>query len=147
MPSESLRFLLLFLLLLLLSLLTSPSHGRINLRRYRVPSTNDSPVYLWPLPKQFSHGDGILYVDPDLSLDLQVPGGDLDIVSDAFERYKDLIFTHWEKSARRSSAEYDVAKITVIVSSTNDTVGIVWFCNWLLVVLFIYLFRCFAGWD
>ncbi|XP_074575499.1 beta-hexosaminidase 1 isoform X1 [Curcuma longa] len=119
MPSEALRSLL--LLLLLLSLLTPPSHGRSIPARYRIPSTNDSPVYLWPLPKQFSHGDGILYVDPDLSLDLQVPGDYLEIVSDAFERYKDLIFTHRERSARRSSAEYDVAKVTVIVSSTNDT--------------------------
>ncbi|KAG6494167.1 hypothetical protein ZIOFF_049186 [Zingiber officinale] len=122
MPSEAVCF----LLLILLSLLTPPSHGRSIPRRsiprrHWIPSTNDSPVYLWPLPKQFSHGDGILYVDPDLSLDLQVPGDYLEIVTDAFERYKDLIFTHWERSARRSSAEYDVAKMTVIVSSTNDT--------------------------
>ncbi|KAG6491039.1 hypothetical protein ZIOFF_052371 [Zingiber officinale] len=125
MPSEAVCF----LLLLLLSLLTPPSHGRSIPRRsiprrHWIPSTNDSPVYLWPLPKQFNHGDGILCVDPDLSLDLQVPGDYLEIVSDAFERYKDLIFTHWERSARRSSAEYDVAKMTVIVSSTNDTVGL-----------------------
>ncbi|WOL16280.1 beta-hexosaminidase 1 [Canna indica] len=122
MITKSPHFLLLLLLLsLAASLLCSPSYGRSTPRPHRSSSADASLVYLWPLPKLFRHGDLALSVDPEISLDLQVPGGESATVSEAFERYKDLVFTQWERSARRSSDEYDIAKLTVVVASADDT--------------------------
>ncbi|CAL9754288.1 unnamed protein product [Musa acuminata subsp. burmannicoides] len=112
------RFLLLSLAA---SLLLSPSHGRIPHRRPASSSADDQLVYLWPLPKLFRHGYRTLSVDPDLALDLQIPGGESLALSKAFERYRDLIFTQWERSAQRSYMDYDVNKLTVLVASDDDT--------------------------
>ncbi|URE01381.1 beta-hexosaminidase [Musa troglodytarum] len=125
MASKSLdRFALPRFLLLSLaaSLLLSPSHGWIPRRRPASSSAaDDQLVYLWPLPELFRHGHRTLSVDPDLALDLRIPGGESLALSEAFERYRDLIFTQWERSAHRSYTDYDVNKLTVLVASDDDT--------------------------
>ncbi|KAJ4822128.1 Beta-hexosaminidase 1 [Turnera subulata] len=56
--------------------------------------TNTTLTYLWPLPAEFTSGDATLSVDPALSLVAGGRGGSSRIVSDAFERYKSIIFKH-----------------------------------------------------
>ncbi|URE01382.1 beta-hexosaminidase [Musa troglodytarum] len=130
MASKSLdRFALPRFLLLSLaaSLLLSPSHGWIPRRRPASSSAaDDQLVYLWPLPELFRHGHRTLSVDPDLALDLRIPGGESLALSEAFERYRDLIFTQWERSAHRSYTDYDVNKLTVLVASDDDTANTVY---------------------
>ncbi|XP_020086597.1 beta-hexosaminidase 1 [Ananas comosus] len=103
-------------------LLPSPSHGRKTLGR-RIPTSlyDGSPVFLWPLPRYLTNGNQTLSVDPNLALAVDGPGGSSSIVSDAFERYRDLIFNPWARSGSRDSAAYDVSKLTISVASDNET--------------------------
>ncbi|XP_042511208.1 beta-hexosaminidase 1 [Macadamia integrifolia] len=78
---------------------------------------DDSLVYLWPLPSQFSHGEATISVDPGLSLDLGGNGGDSSIVREAFQRYREIIFKH----SSGEKADYDLNKIKILVKSDNET--------------------------
>ncbi|KAJ6833320.1 beta-hexosaminidase 1 [Iris pallida] len=114
-------FPVLFLLLLLLPAL---SHGRRTLINPNGTLNFDqsAAVYLWPLPKNLSSGLQTLTIDPDLSLDPGGIGGNSLILLEAFGRYKDLIFKdNRARYSRRRSGQYDVSKLTVIVSSDNET--------------------------
>ncbi|GJN36275.1 hypothetical protein PR202_gb25120 [Eleusine coracana subsp. coracana] len=94
-------------------------------RRPPLPAANSTasgdPVYLWPLPKSVSSGSQTLTVDPDLALDPQGPGGGSAAVAEAFERYRKLVFAPWEHHARKEDGGYDIAKLTVVVASANET--------------------------
>ncbi|GJM94393.1 hypothetical protein PR202_ga11033 [Eleusine coracana subsp. coracana] len=94
-------------------------------RRPPLPAANSTasgdPVYLWPLPKSVSSGSQTLTVDPDLALDPQGPGGGSAAVAEAFERYRKLVFAPWAHHARKEDGGYDLAKLTVVVASANET--------------------------
>ncbi|XP_062230553.1 beta-hexosaminidase 1 [Phragmites australis] len=113
--------LLAYLLLLLLA-----ASGGAGARRHPWPPEVNStgsgePVYIWPLPKSFTSGSQTLTVDPDLALDPQGPGGGSAAVAEAFERYRVLVFAPWAHAARAASGGYDVARLTVVVASANET--------------------------
>ncbi|XP_059666199.1 beta-hexosaminidase 1 [Cornus florida] len=86
---------------------------------------DESLVYLWPLPSQFTFGNETLVVDPDLSFSFEVGGngGVSAIVKDAFERYRGIIFKHSSRFLRfrsiRKSA-YDISKLRIIVRSDDE---------------------------
>ncbi|XP_078177842.1 beta-hexosaminidase 1 [Carex rostrata] len=106
------------LFLFLLCLLASTSHGR-RISVTRSNSNTSSAVYLWPLPKHFTHGEQTLSVSPDLTLNLQGVAHNSSIVQEAFERYRDLIFKSWAHAG--STSDYDVSTLNVLVSSDNET--------------------------
>lgn len=113
---HALIFSLLLPTLILLSL-SSPSSS----------SLNDSLTYIWPLPEYFTSGDETLTVDPDLSLSFS---GGSPIISDAFFRYKRLIFTHAFKipagfrSLRFSGPSFDIGVLQIVVHSSSEEVSI-----------------------
>ncbi|XP_057248562.1 beta-hexosaminidase 1 isoform X2 [Beta vulgaris subsp. vulgaris] len=86
-------------------------------------SLNDSLTYIWPLPEYFTSGDETLTVDPDLSLSFS---GGSPIISDAFFRYKRLIFTHAFKipagfrSLRFSGPSFDIGVLQIVVHSSSE---------------------------
>ncbi|KAK4834906.1 hypothetical protein QYF36_002336 [Acer negundo] len=90
---------------------------------------NQSLTYIWPLPSQFTSGNDILSVDPDLSLSLSGNGGRSRIVKEAFDRYKAIIFKQSSSRAayvyiknvfRGLRSGYDITKLSVIVNSDNE---------------------------
>uniref|UniRef100_A0A0E0H8N4 Beta-hexosaminidase n=1 Tax=Oryza nivara TaxID=4536 RepID=A0A0E0H8N4_ORYNI len=92
-------------------------------RRHPSPASSAAagePVYLWPLPRNFTSGSRTLLVDPDLALDGQGPGGAAAAVAEAFERYRSLVFSPWAHAARNASGGYDVGKLTVVVASADE---------------------------
>lgn len=94
-------------------------------RRHPSPASSAAagePVYLWPLPRNFTSGSRTLLVDPDLALDGQGPGGAAAAVAEAFERYRSLVFSPWAHAARNASGGYDVGKLTVVVASADEKV-------------------------
>lgn len=111
-------------LLLIFSLLAVHSHGRKTLSgrnsTFQIADVDDSIVYLWPLPKEFSHGAATLTVDPNLALESQGAGGNSLILIEAFERYKNLIFKQRSKTPLNQQG-YDIRKLTVNVASDNET--------------------------
>ncbi|KQK07755.1 beta-hexosaminidase 1 [Brachypodium distachyon] len=109
---------------LVLALVAGSGAGAGAARLHRTPANltaSANPVYIWPLPKNFTSGTRTLAVDPDLALDPQGPGGAAAAVAEAFERYRSLIFAPWAHAARPASAKYDVAKLTVVVASADET--------------------------
>ncbi|WVZ95919.1 hypothetical protein U9M48_041624 [Paspalum notatum var. saurae] len=116
---------------LLLLLLALAGAAAVAGRRGPAPPANattaDSPVYLWPLPRSVASGSRTLTVDPDLALDPQGPGGGAPALAEAFQRYKGLVFAPWAHAARKrggGAAAYDVARLTVLVASANDTLAL-----------------------
>ncbi|VAH01060.1 unnamed protein product [Triticum turgidum subsp. durum] len=98
--------------------------GAAAARRHPAPANftaSGNPVYIWPLPKNFTSGTQTLAVDPDLALDPQGAGAGAAAVAEAFERYRHLIFSPWAHAARPASAGYDVARLTVVVASADET--------------------------
>jgi hexosaminidase len=125
---------------LLLALLA----GTAAARRHPPPSNATSagePVYVWPLPKSVASGSQTLTVDPDLALDPQGPGGASPAVAEAFQRYRGLVFAPWAHAARPGDGAYDVARLTVVVASDNETV-LAWRCLLLLASLWFRLDQC-----
>ena len=99
--------------------------GAAAARRHPAPANftaSGNPVYIWPLPKNFTSGTQTLAVDPDLALDPKGAGGGAAAVAEAFQRYRHLIFSPWAHAARPASAGYDVARLTVVVASADETV-------------------------
>lgn len=86
---------------------------------------DDSLVYLWPLPSQFTFGKDVLAVDPDLSLDVGGDGGNSDIVKEAFLRYRGIIFKHSTRFSKlRGRSMYDISKIRITVHSDSEVVSL-----------------------
>jgi len=120
MPPNPHAYLLLALLLLLAG--TAASAARLRPPPANATSAGE-PVYLWPLPKSVTSGSRTLTVDPDLALDPRGPGGASPAVAEAFERYRGLVFAPWAHAARAGGGGgYDVARLTVVVASANETV-------------------------
>ncbi|KAI3865764.1 hypothetical protein MKX03_025510, partial [Papaver bracteatum] len=80
---------------------------------------DDSIVYIWPLPSKYTCGNNTVSVNPDLSLDISGNGGNSIIVSEGFQRYREIIFKH--HSRKKSGVLYDVNKLRIIVNSDNET--------------------------
>uniref|UniRef100_A0A8I6WGU7 Beta-hexosaminidase n=1 Tax=Hordeum vulgare subsp. vulgare TaxID=112509 RepID=A0A8I6WGU7_HORVV len=109
---------------LFLALVAVSASGAAAARRHPTPANSTAtgnPVYIWPLPKNFTSGTRTLAVDPDLALDPRGPGGGASAVAEAFGRYRSLIFSPWAHAARPASAGYDVATLTVVVASADET--------------------------
>uniref|UniRef100_A0A1D1YL31 beta-N-acetylhexosaminidase n=1 Tax=Anthurium amnicola TaxID=1678845 RepID=A0A1D1YL31_9ARAE len=112
------RVLLLPILLLALSpaFFPTPADGRRARRPHSPVHVDESLTYLWPLPKQFRHGNGTLSVDPNI---FQGDGGNSSILGEALERYRGIIFGHSVSLSGRSS--FDLSKLTVVVASDDET--------------------------
>ncbi|GMP22888.1 hypothetical protein CsSME_00000698 [Camellia sinensis var. sinensis] len=90
-----------------------------------ITELDDSLVYLWPLPSEFTSGNETLAVDPDLSLSVGGEGGGSAIVSEAFERYRAIIFkqSSWfSKLKLRGNSAYDISKLKIIVHSDDEEI-------------------------
>ncbi|KAI8032034.1 Beta-hexosaminidase 1 [Camellia lanceoleosa] len=90
-----------------------------------ISELDDSLVYLWPLPSEFTSGNKTLAVDPDLSLSVGGEGGGSAIVSEAFERYRAIIFkqSSWfSKLKLRGNSAYDISKLKIIVHSDDEEI-------------------------
>ncbi|XP_019151420.1 PREDICTED: beta-hexosaminidase 1 [Ipomoea nil] len=91
----------------------------VNSRKLKLRTELDeSLTYLWPLPSEFTSGNDILTVDPNLSLSVSGNGGSSVIVKEAFERYKHIIFKHGSKLA--GSGDYDIKQLSVTVHSDSE---------------------------
>ncbi|MED6195297.1 Beta-hexosaminidase 1, variant 4 [Stylosanthes scabra] len=100
--------------------------------RTKQPHFDESPTYLWPLPAEFTSGDEVFTVDPSLELVVDGAGGASDIVREAFERYRKIIFEHsgsdyvagrfrFKRVLRESIiSEYDVSQLKITVHSDNE---------------------------
>ncbi|KMZ57942.1 Beta-hexosaminidase, family GH20, partial [Zostera marina] len=92
-------------------------------------SNDDSPIYIWPLPKQFEHGNSTLSVDPNLSLHIKGLGANSDILREAFERYKGIIFGYRANGRKGSDGirvsdegeVYDVTGLNLVIASGDET--------------------------
>ncbi|PIN07941.1 Beta-N-acetylhexosaminidase [Handroanthus impetiginosus] len=82
--------------------------------------TDDSLAYVWPLPWDYTFGNQTLTVDPNLSLVTQGNGGHSVIVSEAFDRYKKIIFEHCSSKLDGSGVDYHLTRLNVIVHSGNE---------------------------
>lgn len=82
---------------------------------------SSSPVYLWPLPSNFTFGNQTLSIDPDLSLTVSGNVGNSVIVNDAFYRYRKIIFKH---ETKLRNVAYDIRRISVVVHSDDQEVRI-----------------------
>ncbi|KAI0520126.1 hypothetical protein KFK09_007597 [Dendrobium nobile] len=104
---------------LILSSVFLPIGGKktLGIRRATV-HFDESLTNIWPLPKQFTSGNLTLTVDPDITVDVQGPGGSSPIVLEAFERYRNLVF---KQQSGYALGEHDISKLTVIVASDDDT--------------------------
>uniref|UniRef100_A0A0D9WC22 Beta-hexosaminidase n=2 Tax=Leersia perrieri TaxID=77586 RepID=A0A0D9WC22_9ORYZ len=122
MPPKLLTFLFLPLLAASLAAASRRHPSPANSTAAAAAGGGGDPIYLWPLPKNFTSGSQTLLVDPDLALDAQGPGGGAAAVGEAFARYKSLIFPPWAHAARNGSGGYyGVGKLTVVVASADET--------------------------
>ncbi|RZC76865.1 hypothetical protein C5167_000979 [Papaver somniferum] len=83
---------------------------------------DDSIVYIWPLPSKYTYGNNTISINPDLSLEISGNGGYSIIVSEGFQRYREIIFKH--HSRKKSGVLYDVNKLKIIVNSDNETLNL-----------------------
>ncbi|KAK4431203.1 Beta-hexosaminidase 1 [Sesamum alatum] len=110
-----------YLLLLVLQLLSaSLLVSSRNLQRQPYPQLDHADAYIWPLPWQYTSGNDTLTVDPNLSLVTSGNGGGSLIVSEAFDRYKRIIFKHAGSRSPSSGVDYDLTKLNVVVHSGNE---------------------------
>lgn len=114
---------------------------------------NDSLTYIWPLPAQFTSGEDTLSVDPQLSLSVSGNGGGSRIVKEGFERYKAIIFKHnvngvsryhslFDRFRRRRSG-YDIEKLTIVVHSDSEDVGLPSFFFSIVCLVEMLTYWCF----
>ncbi|GAB2216073.1 hypothetical protein Droror1_Dr00023840 [Drosera rotundifolia] len=102
----------LFSLIFLLSLLSTS-----------FSSLDSSLTYVWPLPSYHTSGADTFSVDPYLSLSF---AGDSQIVTEAFERYRSIIFKHVPKVSglRRFLTglllEYDISVVEIVVDNDEE---------------------------
>ncbi|KAH6762676.1 beta-hexosaminidase 1 [Perilla frutescens var. hirtella] len=109
-----------FLLLSHLLLTTSRNLDLKHLRQLNYGLAGDSPTYIWPLPSQYTSGNQTLTVDPNLTLITSGNGGGSLIVSEAFDRYKRIIFEHASLKLPSSGVDYDLKKLSILVHSDNE---------------------------
>ncbi|RZC83982.1 hypothetical protein C5167_046768 [Papaver somniferum] len=83
---------------------------------------DDSIVYIWPLPSKYTYGNNTISINHDLSLEISGNGGYSIIVSEGFQRYREIIFKH--HSRKKSGVLYDVNKLKIIVNSDNETLNL-----------------------
>ncbi|KAL8050352.1 hypothetical protein ABFX02_06G077400 [Erythranthe guttata] len=81
---------------------------------------DDSLTYIWPLPRQHTSGNQTLTVNPNLSLVTSGNGSNSLIVSEAFDRYKKIIFKHTSSKLPGTGIDYDLNKLSVVVHSDNE---------------------------
>ncbi|WVY92819.1 hypothetical protein V8G54_031907 [Vigna mungo] len=86
----------------------------------RTPHPETFLPFIWPLPEKFSYGNETLSVDPALSLSGN--GAAFNIVREAFERYKGILFKHGDRFSflRTLRSAYDVNKLSIIVHSNSE---------------------------
>ena len=87
-------------------------------------SNSNSQVFIWPLPSNFTFGNQTLSINPDLSLAVSGNGGNSGFLADAFDRYRRIIFKHESKLRRNVNVAYDIEKISVVVHSDDQEVGL-----------------------
>ncbi|KAL2329631.1 hypothetical protein Fmac_017212 [Flemingia macrophylla] len=98
---------------------------------FAVGQGSEPLTYLWPLPAQFTSGDGALSVDPALTLSVAGNGGSSAILRAAFDRYRRIVFSHAgygfafirklrEQLPLLSVAQYDVVSLNVTVHSDDE---------------------------
>ncbi|XP_042059901.1 beta-hexosaminidase 1-like [Salvia splendens] len=90
------------------------------LRQLNHVGKDDSPTYIWPLPLQYTSGNQTLTVNPNLALFTSGNGGGSRIVSQAFERYKRIIFEHASLKLPTAGVDYDLSKLTILVHSDDE---------------------------
>ncbi|XP_047951326.1 beta-hexosaminidase 1-like isoform X2 [Salvia hispanica] len=91
-----------------------------HLRQLNHVGADDSPTYIWPLPSQYTSGNQTLTVNPNLALFTGGNGGGSRIVSQAFERYKRIIFEHASLKLPAAGVDYDLSKLTILVHSDDE---------------------------
>ncbi|KAK4279455.1 hypothetical protein QN277_011237 [Acacia crassicarpa] len=101
------------------------SSQALGARVKRTPHPNEPLTYIWPLPAQFSFGDGTLSVDPGLSLTIDGNGSGSDIVKAAFDRYRGIIFKRIDRFSflrklRERITVYDVSTLRITVHSASE---------------------------
>lgn len=84
-------------------------------------SDDSSITYLWPLPSKFTSGNETLTVDPDLTISVSGNGGNSVIISEAFERYRNIIFKH-TSGVEKKKLGSDITKLSIILHSNNEEV-------------------------
>lgn len=133
-PNPSLFTLLLTLLFLSPLLVSSSRH--LKPKRHRISSNIDeSLTYIWPLPLNYTSGNQTLTVYPNLSLVTTGNGGKSDIVAQAFERYKSIVFKHSSSKLPAAGIDYDLTRISIVVHSDDEEVVKeldVWLVDWFL---------------
>lgn len=72
-------------------------------------------------------------MDPCLSLHIKWPGANSDILREAFERYKGVVFGY--RANVRKGAVYDVTSLNLVIVSGNEAVSKlgIGFSFWLIV--------------
>jgi len=88
----------------------------------RIPHPERFLPFIWPLPEKFSFGNETLSLDPALSLSGN--GAAFNIVREAFERYKGILFKHGDRFSflRTLRPAYDVNKLSITVHSNSEEV-------------------------
>ncbi|KAL1562201.1 Beta-hexosaminidase 1 [Salvia divinorum] len=109
-----------FLLFSQLVLTASRNLDLNHVRQRNRVGADDSPTYIWPLPSQYNSGNQTLTVNPNLTLFTSGNGGSSRIVSQAFERYKRIIFEHASLKLPIDGVDYDLNKLTILVCSDNE---------------------------
>eukprot|EP00249_Psilotum_nudum_P013057 c24127_g1_i1 orf=442-2091(-) len=99
----------------------------LNLTTSNVFVEDEPGVFLWPMPAEVTHGHTSVMVDPNLELAADGPGGNSLLISEAFQRYKQMIFVHHSQglgsSVRNVSkgGEVLLRRLIVKVSSNDET--------------------------
>lgn len=121
--SSNPNYLLLAAFLILSQLLLTTSRN-LDLKHHRQPNyaADDSTTYIWPLPSQYTSGNQTLIVDPNLKLFTSGNGGGSRIVSEAFDRYKRIVFEHASLKSSSAGVDYDLKKLSILVHSDNEEV-------------------------
>ncbi|KAF6164360.1 hypothetical protein GIB67_037517 [Kingdonia uniflora] len=85
---------------------------------------DDTLIYLWPLPSNFTHGNTTITIDPNLSLEFDQNRLKSAILIDAFQRYREVIFKRNSKSRRNDAVVYDVSLLKIVVKSKNESLNL-----------------------
>lgn len=111
-----------FLILSHLLLATSRNLDLKHHRQLNYAAADDSTTYIWPLPSQYTSGNQTLIVDPNLKLVTSGNGGGSRIVSEAFDRYKRIVFEHASLKSPSAGVDYDLKILSILVHSDNEEV-------------------------